>query len=85
MFLSDSQKRCLEQLAKDKGQTTCYNCGSRRINLYELASDWARGGSFRVVLKCPDCYADGDHFFISSEEARRCGLDPHADLPDNVP
>jgi hypothetical protein len=85
MMLSDSQTQCLEQLAKEKGYTTCYNCESRRIGVHELASDWALGGSFRVVLKCSDCYADGGHFIISPEESWRCGLDPSANLPTDVP
>ena len=85
MFLSYSQKQCLEQLAKDKGHTTCYNCDSQRIGVYELASDWVLGGSFQVVLQCSSCGADADHFIISPEEARGCGLDPTANLPDDVP
>jgi hypothetical protein len=84
MIFSDSQTQCLEQLAKEKGYTTCYNCESRRIGVHELASDWVWGSSFHVVLKCSDCYADADNFIISPEEARRCGLDPNADLPDDV-
>jgi len=55
------------------------------LGVYELASDWVLGGSFHVVLKCSECYADGDNFIISPEEARRCGLDPRANLPDDVP
>ena len=85
MILSDSQTQCLEQLAKEKGYTTCYNCESRRIGIHELASDWVLGSSFHVVLKCSDCYADADNFIISPEEARRCGLDPNADLLDDAP
>ena len=85
MILSDSQTKCLEQLAKEKGYTTCYNCDSQRVGIHELASDWVLGRSFHVVLKCSDCYADADNFIISPEEARRCGLDPNADLPDDAP
>ena len=84
-MLSDSQTQCLEQLAKEKGYTTCYNCESRRIGIHQLASDRVLGSSFHVVLKCSDCYADADNFIISPEEARRCGLDPNADLPDDAP
>ena len=40
MFLSDYQLRCLERLAKDKGETTaCHNCGSPRVDVDEYASD----------------------------------------------
>ena len=85
MFLSDSQKQSLEQQAKEKGYTTCYNCESRRIGVHELASDWVLGGSLHVVLKCSDCYADADNFFISPEEAWRCGFDPNANLPRDIP
>ena len=85
MILSDSQTQCLEQLAKEKGFTTCFNCGSPRMGVDELASDWVLGGSFHVVLKCSNCYSDADNFIISPEEARRCGLDPNAKLPDDVP
>jgi hypothetical protein len=85
MIISDSQKQCLEQLAKERGYTTCYNCGSQRVGLHALASDWVLGGSFHVVLTCLDCYADGDNFSISREEARECGLDLNANLPDDVP
>ena len=85
MILSDSQTQCLEQLANEKGYTTCFNCESGRIGVHELASDWVLGGSFHVVLKCSNCYADVDNFIISPEEARRCGLDPNANLPDDVP
>ena len=85
MIFSDSQTQCLEQLAKEKGYTTCYNCGSQRLSVYEVASDWVLGGSFHVVLKCPDCYADADNFIISPEEAWRCGLDPKANLPTDIP
>jgi hypothetical protein len=85
MMLSDSQTQCLEQLAKEKGYTTCYNCESRRIGVHELASDWVLGGSFHVVLKCSHCYTDADNFIISPEEARRCGLDPNENVPEYVP
>jgi hypothetical protein len=85
MILSDSQKQCLEQLAKEKGFTTCFNCGLPRIGVHELASDWVLGSSFHVVLKCSNCYSDADNFIISPEEAQRCGLDPNANLPDDVP
>jgi hypothetical protein len=85
MILSDSQTQCLEQLAKEKGYTTCYNCESRRIGAHELASDWVLGGSFHVVLKCSHCYTDADNFIISPEEARRCGLDPNENVPEYVP
>jgi hypothetical protein len=85
MILSDSQTQCLEQLAKEKGYTTCYNCESRRIGVHELASDWVLGGSFHVVLKCSHCYTDADNFIISPEEARRCGLDPNENVPEYVP
>ena len=85
MILSASQTQCLEELAKEKGYTTCFNCGSQRLSVYEVASDWVLGGSFHVVLKCSDCYADADNFIISPEEARRCGLDPNADLPNDAP
>ena len=85
MILSDSQTQCLEQLAKEKGYTTCYNCESRRIGVHELASDWVLGGSFHVVLKCSDCYTDADNFIISPEQARRCGLDPNENVPEYVP
>jgi hypothetical protein len=82
MILSDSQTQCLEQVAKEKGYTTCNNCGSQRVSVYKLASDWVLDGSFHVVLTCLDCYADGDNFIISPEEAQDCGLDPNANLPD---
>jgi hypothetical protein len=85
MILSDSQTQCLEQLAKEKGFTTCFNCGLPRMGVDELASDWVLGGSFHVVLKCSNCYSGADNFIISPEEARRCGLDPNAKLPDDVP
>jgi len=85
MILSDSQTQCLEQLAKEKGYTTCYNCESRRIGVHELASDWVLGGSFHVVLKCSHCNTDADNFIISPEEARRCGLDPNENVPEYVP
>jgi hypothetical protein len=85
MILSDSQTQCLEQLAKEKGFTACFNCGSPRMGVDKLASDWVLGGSFHVVLKCSNCYSDADNFTISPEEARRCGLDPNAKLPDDVP
>jgi hypothetical protein len=85
MTLSDSQTRCLEHLAKEKGYTACYNYGSQRVRIHELASDWVLRGSFHVVLKCSECYAEGDNFIISPEEARACGLDPNANLPDDVP
>jgi hypothetical protein len=85
MFLSYSQQRCLEQLAKDKGHTSCFDCGSQRVGVHEYESDWSLGGSFQVVLECPDCRADSDNFYISEEEARNCGLDPNANLPRNVP
>jgi hypothetical protein len=81
MFLSHSQRECLEQLAKDKGHTACHNCGSQRVGVDAYASDWALGNSFQVVLECFDC-GGGDNFIISLEEAQRCGLDPHANLPD---
>jgi hypothetical protein len=84
MILSDSQTQCLEQLAKEKGYTTCYNCGSQRVSIHELASDWVLGSSFHVVLKCSECYGDTDNFIISPEEARECGLDPNANLPEDV-
>jgi hypothetical protein len=85
VILSDSQTQCLEQLAKEKGYTSCYNCGSQRLSVYEVASDWVLGGSFYVVLKCSDCYADADNFIISPEEAWSCGLDRKANLPTDIP
>ena len=85
MILSDSQTQCLEQLAKEKGFTTCFNCGLPRMGVDELASDWVLGGSFHVVLKCSNCNSVADNFIISPEEARRCGLDPEANLPGDVP
>ena len=85
MILSDSQTQCLEQQAKEKGYTTCYNCESWRIGVHELASDWVLGGSFHVLLKCYDCYADADNFIISPEQARRCSLDPNENVPEYVP
>jgi hypothetical protein len=81
MFLSYSQRECLVRLAKDKGHVPCYSCGSQSVGLHEYASNWSLGGQFRVILKCPDCYAEDD-FYISEEEARGCGLDPAANLPD---
>jgi len=84
VFLSYSQKRCLEQLAQNKGHTSCYNCGSERVGVHESESEWWLGGLFQVVLQCPDCYADDDSFEISEGEAKRCGLDPNANLP-NIP
>jgi hypothetical protein len=89
MILSDSQKQCLEQLAKEKGSTICFNCGSPHLGVHELASDWVLGDSYHVVLnvvlKCSDCNSVADNFIISPEEARRCGLDPEANLPGDVP
>jgi hypothetical protein len=85
MILSYSQTQCLEQLAKEKGDTACYNCRSQRLGVHKLASDWVLGGSFHVVLKCSECYAEGDNFIISPEEARDYGLDPNANLPEDVP
>jgi DnaJ-class molecular chaperone len=85
MFLSDLQQRCLEQLAKDKGETvTCHNCGSQRLGVHKYESDWLLGGSFQVALECSDCGAGSD-FIISSEEARDCGLDPRLNLADDGP
>jgi len=43
------------------------------------------GASFHVVLTCSNCYADSDNFIISPEEARDCGLDPNANLSEDVP
>src|SRR5215210_9491607 len=65
MSLSDSQKRCLEQLAKDKRYTACYNCESQRVGVHEYESDWVLGGPFQVVLECPDCGAGSDTFIIT--------------------
>ena len=81
MILSDSQTQCLEQLAEEKGFTTCFNCGSQRMGVHGPASDWVLGGSFHVVLKCSNCGSDADNFIISPEEARRCGLYPNENPP----
>ena len=81
MILSDSQTQCLEQLAKEKGFTTCFNCGLPRMGVHKLASDWVLGGSFHVVLKCSNCYSDVDNFIISPEEARACGIYPDENPP----
>jgi hypothetical protein len=76
MFLSDSQRRCLEQLAEEKGHTSCFNCGSQRVSVQEYESRWLLGGSVQVVLECHDCGADSANFIISPEEARGCGIYP---------
>ncbi|CAN5877558.1 hypothetical protein BH18ACT11_BH18ACT11_12490 [soil metagenome] len=70
---------------KDRGYTACYNCESRSVGVHEYESDWVLGGSFQVVLECPDCGAGSDNFIITREEARSCGLDANAKLPDDVP
>jgi hypothetical protein len=54
MFLPYSQQRCLEQLAKDKGYTACYDCGSQHVGVHEYESNWAFGHRSQVVLKCPE-------------------------------
>jgi DnaJ-class molecular chaperone len=84
MFLSDSQKRCLEQLREKKDLTACHNCGSQGLGVHEHESDWVLGGSFQVALECSECGA-GEDFIISPQEARRCSLDPEANLSDEVP
>jgi len=81
VYLSDSQRRCLEQLAKDKGHAACYNCGSERVGVHNHASGWSSGGKFMVVLECPDCYTDDDSFMISQAEARDCGIYPDVNTP----
>ena len=82
MFLSDSQRWCLEQLAQGRGEIApCRNCGSLRVGVQEYESNWTSGGRFRVVLECPDCEVGAGDFLISTEEARNCGLDPDANLP----
>ena len=84
MFLSDSQLRCLEQLA-EKGHTSCFNCGSQRVGVNEYEARWLLG-EFQVFLECPDCGTEAAaKFSISTEEARGCGIDPNANLPRNVP
>jgi hypothetical protein len=83
MFLSNDQLRCLEQLAKDKGEiAACRNCGSERVGVDAGDSDWALGLSFRVALSCPDCGAGAGDFYITAEEARGCGIVPDANLHD---
>jgi hypothetical protein len=84
MFHSDSQKQCLEQLREKKEHPACHNCGSQDLGVHEYESEWVLGGSFQVALECSECGA-GDDFIISPQEARRCGLDPDANLPDEVP
>ncbi len=55
------------------------------MGIHEYESDWVLGGSFQVVLECPDCGAGSDNFIITPKEARSCGLDANANLPDDVP
>jgi len=83
MYLSYSQLRCLEQMARDRGEIeACRSCGSERVGVDEGHSNWSLGGSFRVVLTCPDCDVGAGDFYISTEKARGCGLDPDTNLPN---
>ncbi len=82
MFLSDHQRRCLEQLAEAREIDACRNCGSQRVGVDEGDSDWALGPSIRVALSCPDCGAGAGDFYITAEEARGCGIEPDAELPN---
>jgi hypothetical protein len=81
MSLSDSQLRCLEQLAETREIPACRNCGSERVRVDEYASNWSSGGAFRVILECADCGEGGADFHISGEEARGCGIYPDENPP----
>ncbi len=82
MILTDYQLRCLEQLAEAREIEACRNCGSQRVGVDEGDSDWVLGKSFRVAVSCPDCGGGAGDFYISAEEARGCGIDPDANLPN---
>jgi hypothetical protein len=80
--LSYPQRRCLEQLAKARGKmAACLNCGLQRVGVLAHKSNWI-SGKFLVAVECFNCRVGAGDFFISAEEARNCGLDPNADLPD---
>jgi hypothetical protein len=83
MFLSDSQRRCLQQLAQGRGKiAACRDCGSQRVGVLEYESNRISSGVFRVALECSDCGVGAGDFFISAEQARNCGLVPYAGLPN---
>jgi hypothetical protein len=54
------------------------------VGVDEGDSDWALGLSFRVALSCPDCGAGAGDFYTTAEEARGCGIDPDANLPNTL-
>jgi hypothetical protein len=81
MWLWGEQKSCVEQTVREKGHD-CHDCGSVGFNAFE--AEWVLGGELRVFLECSDCEAEDD-LYLSPEEAKRCGFDPRANLPDDVP
>ena len=78
MFLWGEQKRCVEQLAREKGRT-CYECEFATLSADE--AQWQLGGGLDVYLTCSNCYAENS-LPLSPDDARRCGFDPNADLPE---
>jgi hypothetical protein len=81
MFLSYSQRRCLEKLAEARGKiAACRNCGLQRVGVLQHKSNWI-SGKFLVALECFNCRVGAGDFFISAEEARDCGIHPDENPP----
>lgn len=78
MFLWGEQKRCVEQIAHDK-HFACGECGSAALVGKE--AEWVLGGALEVYLECSDCRRE-DVLDLSPEQARGCGFNPDANLPD---
>ncbi len=81
MLLSYQQKRCVEQIARERN-LTCRECGSSALEAKEAEWSFGRvyGGELDVYLKCSNCGVETT-LTLPPEEYRRCGFDPDEGLP----
>jgi hypothetical protein len=77
MFLRETQKRRVEQIAQEMG-LSCSECGSTALEAYE--AEWLLGGTLDAYLECSNCWKENS-LELPPEEARDCGFDPDDGLP----